>query len=214
MSIFHEVRKLVDGANWRYKVHDGFDVTPTDTYKQIVSKVFSPVENIWRTASSCTLKKMYQPDLGEYRRSKSFSSLAPSYGMPLEDRDVQRYFGSFQSYVPKQSEWKFALEKYSKPRISRKHSLKTNPNINKDAFDFKVTPYRKLNEFPTSTSRIDNYNLYCRMHGVYGTGALFYPSNFIGEEDRRYERMYWGQDWMDYITPTARHATSFLLSAY
>uniref|UniRef100_A0A0R3RG57 Uncharacterized protein n=1 Tax=Elaeophora elaphi TaxID=1147741 RepID=A0A0R3RG57_9BILA len=215
MSIFHEIRKLVDDATWRYKVHDGFDVTPTDTFKQIVSKVFFPVENVWRTASYCTLREMYQPNLGEYRRSKSFSSLAPSNGMPYEDRDAQRYFGPFRSYTPKQAEWKFALEKYSKSRIYKKRPLKTK--INQSSSELKLKPsYRKLNEFPTSTSRIDNYNLYWqgRLNGVFGTGALFYPSNFIGEEDRRYERIYWGQDWMDYITPSARHATSLLLSAY
>ncbi|EFO17317.1 hypothetical protein LOAG_11180 [Loa loa] len=84
MSIFQEVRKLVDDATWRYKVYDGFDVTPTDTFKQIISKVFLPVENVWRTASYCNLREMYQPNLGEYRQSKSFSSLAPSNGMPYE----------------------------------------------------------------------------------------------------------------------------------
>ncbi|MCP9259981.1 hypothetical protein DINM_003181 [Dirofilaria immitis] len=172
MSIFEEVRKLVDDANWRYRIHDGFDVRPIDTYKQIVSKA---------------------------------------------DRNVQRYFGPFRSYIPKRSEWKFALEKYSKPKISQKHLLNIKTDINKAESEFNLVPtYRKLNKFPTSTSRLDNYNLYCRgrLHGVFGIGALFYPSNFIGEEDRRYERIYWGQDWMDYITPTARHATSLILSAY
>ncbi|KAL3997124.1 hypothetical protein ACH3XW_9565 [Acanthocheilonema viteae] len=217
MSIFQEIRKLVDDATWRYKVHDGFDVTPTDTFKQIVSKVFFPVKNVWRRASYCTLREMYQPNLGEYRRSKSFSSLAPSCGMPYENRDAQRYFGSFRSYVPKQAEWKFALEKYSKPRIYRKRLLKSKKEMNEVPSELKLKLfYRKLSEFPTSTSRVDNYNLYWRgrLNGVFGTGALFYPSNFIGEEDRRYERIYWGQDLMDYITPSARHAASLLLSAY
>uniref|UniRef100_A0A915PGF9 Sulfatase-modifying factor enzyme domain-containing protein n=1 Tax=Setaria digitata TaxID=48799 RepID=A0A915PGF9_9BILA len=172
MSVYQEVRKLVDEATWRYRPHNGFDVTPTDTFKQIVSKVFIPVENVWRAASYCKLREMYHPNLGEYRRSKSFCTLAPSNGMPYEDRDAKRYFGPFRSYVPKQAEWKFALEKYSKPRT-----------------------YRRLN-------------------GVFGTGALFYPSNFIGEEDRRYERIYWGQGWMDYMAPTSRHAASLLLTAY
>ncbi|KAM3722326.1 5-methyltetrahydropteroyltriglutamate--homocysteine methyltransferase [Dirofilaria immitis] len=217
MSIFEEVRKLVDDANWRYRIHDGFDVRPIDTYKQIVSKAFFPVENIWKTASYCKLSEMYQPNLGEYRRSKSFSSLAPSNGMPYEDRNVQRYFGPFRSYIPKRSEWKFALEKYSKPKISQKHLLNIKTDINKAESEFNLVPtYRKLNKFPTSTSRLDNYNLYCRgrLHGVFGIGALFYPSNFIGEEDRRYERIYWGQDWMDYITPTARHATKLILISF
>ncbi|VDO23057.1 unnamed protein product [Brugia timori] len=217
MSIFQEIGKLVDDATWRYRVHDGFDVTPSDTFKQIVSKVFFPVENVWRTASYYSLREMYQPNLGEYRQSKSFSSLAPSNGIPYEDRDTQRYFGTFRSYVPKQAEWKLALEKYSKPRIYRKRLLKTKAEMNEAVSELKLKPsYQKLNEFPTSTSRIDNYNLYWRgrLNGVFGTGALFYPSNFIGEEDRRYERIYWGQNWMNYITPSARHATSLLLSAY
>lgn len=215
MSIFHEVRKQVDEASWRCKPHGGFNVAPTDTFKQIVSSAFFPVENMWRIASHCNLREIYEPSLGEYRRSKSFSTLAPSNGMPYEDRRIQRYFGPFRSYAPKQAEWRNALEKCSKPRKHQKRPL--NTKTNDDIFKVNLKPsYHKLNEFPTSTSRIDNYELYWRgrLNGVFRTGALFYPSNFIGEEDRRYERIYWGQEWMDYITPTARHATHFILSAY
>ncbi|VDN28373.1 unnamed protein product, partial [Gongylonema pulchrum] len=178
---------------------------------------FLPVESVWRTASHCSLREIYHPDLGEYRRSKSFSSLAPSHGMPFEDRHAARYFGPYRSYVPKRTEWKSTLDSYSRPRSYQKR-LPSRPTTEfSDAVKLNLKQtYRKVNEFPTSTSRIDNYDLYWRgrLDGVFGTGALFYPSNFEGEEDRRYERIYWGQNWMDYITPSARHATSFILTAY
>ncbi|VDM96534.1 unnamed protein product [Thelazia callipaeda] len=216
MNILQQVTEHVNDASWRFRQESGFDVTPMDTFKQIVNLAFSPVQNVWRTASYCTLREMYAPNLGEFRRSKSFSALAPSYAIPYEDRRVERYFGPYRSYTPKQSEWKFVLEKHSALKNYAKRSLKINANTNENMYKVEMKPWRKLNDFPTSTSRIDNYELYWRgrLKGIFGLGALFYPSNYIGEEDRRYERIYWGQSWLNKITPSARHATNFVLSAY
>ncbi|VDM72795.1 unnamed protein product [Strongylus vulgaris] len=68
---------------------------------------------------------------------------------------------------------------------------------------------------PTSTTRFENYFRYWKGRAC----GLDYISPFLESEDwrpaedRRYQRIYWGPEFLS-ITPSCRHAANFMLSAY
>uniref|UniRef100_A0A0N5AK23 Exostosin domain-containing protein n=1 Tax=Syphacia muris TaxID=451379 RepID=A0A0N5AK23_9BILA len=182
--VFLKVRDQVDAAEWRFRPHDSFFISPWSTYKDIVSSTFFPVQDAWLVARRCAFDEMYKPSLGEYRQRKTYSSLAPSYGI------------TYRSYQPKGNEWEMEKNKPQRP-LRRTKSL-----INDCSCNARILSIAEL------------VLVAGRLNGVTSCGALFYPSNFEGSEDRRYHRIFWGPNMIDYVTPTARHAASLLLSAY
>ncbi|VDD93308.1 unnamed protein product [Enterobius vermicularis] len=211
-----KVREQVDSAIWRCRPRDTFVVRPWSTFKDIVNSTFWPVQDAWRVAHRCRFDEMYHPPLGEFRRRKTYTSLAPSYAMPYRDRAILPLgLSSYQSYQPKRGEWETEMKK-SKKFLRRSRSLLSfEPLIELEEETSEKKP-RNVYTVPVTTSRAQNYFLYWtgRFNGVTSCGPLFYPTNFEGSEDRRYHRIFWGPNLVDYVTPTARHAASLLLSAY
>ena len=80
---------------------------PRDTFRDYVSEQFAPAQRLWRSASATSLSfdTNMRENFGSLRRSDSYTSLSPSYGMELSDRRPPRYVNQYRVYTTKSDNW-------------------------------------------------------------------------------------------------------------
>ncbi|GMT26473.1 hypothetical protein PFISCL1PPCAC_28394, partial [Pristionchus fissidentatus] len=185
------------------------------TYEDLVSMAYSDVRKTIDHAKHCSYQEMYHPNLGEFRNRKMYSSLAPSLCINRPNR-LQRTdaldFRGPKSYQPKQGEWLVLKSKngHSSPP-------KANYQMNRSSSVENLGPaaHSRCYSVPVSNTRFDNYFLYWkgRAGGAQMAGPFLEYEDIRPGQDRRYHRIFWSPEFIN-ITPSCRHSTHLMLSAY
>ncbi|CAI4230040.1 unnamed protein product [Auanema sp. JU1783] len=211
MSVFERVREKANESKWSSLPYKGYVAgSPTDTFNEIVSMSFQDVNSNYNHAKHSRYEEMYTPYLGAFRTRKMYTSLAPSLCINYNNRSCNYRETPHKSYLPKQGEWLVRKDKDYRIRLPR------NPVQSRAQSEPPAqASSRRCLTVPTSTTRVDNHFLYWqgRASGVkYISPFLQYPDHSI-HEDRRYQRIFWSPEFIN-ITPSCRHATHLMLSAY
>jgi len=215
-EIHKQIRDKVAQSSWRTVPYRNGG-TPTQTYDEIVNDSFDAVKISSRSASHCKLQDMYHPWLGNLRRAKSYSALAPTNGMHFRDR--YRYLAQdmrpFDAYKPKQGEWRSLKEKAQRPASCRWGA----PHQIPEPVDLPLAPtVRRQYAVPADPTRFENFYTYWngRAKGLDYCEPFLHQrerDSYDIEEDRRYQRLYWAPVFIP-SQPTARHARQIILTAY
>lgn len=211
MNVFDRVKEKATDSRWCVLPYKGFIcTTPTNTYDEIVTMAFDDVNNSYHQAKHSRYDEMYHPHLGTFRERKMFTTLAPSLCIPRRNRSCSYEFVPHKAYAPKQGEWLVERDRNQRVMLPR---TTMQP---RDHFQMPETPsVRRCYTLPTSTTRFDNYFRYWRGRacGLDYMAPFLQPADTRPAEDRRYHRIYWASQILP-ITPSCRHATNFMLSAY
>uniref|UniRef100_A0A915LUZ8 Uncharacterized protein n=2 Tax=Meloidogyne incognita group TaxID=654580 RepID=A0A915LUZ8_MELJA len=207
-NINKEIKQKVLESNWR----NGGD-SAGYTFTDIVLKSFEEVKKNGRHANACRFYEMYHPEIGNLRKSKSYSAFAPTNAMEYNDRKVDPDLRPFSSYKPKRGEWKSQLEK-----VNHTPHVKINKAPTLAALPPLPPTYR--HQYPTSAdlTRFENFAIYWngRARGLELSQPFLYEperDNYNIAEDRRYQRLYWAPKFIPH-QPSARHARQIMLTAY
>lgn len=207
MDINRQIKDKVYGSNWRTG-----GATANNTYGEIVLESFEEVKKLGRHASACRLYDMYHPEIGSLRKSKSYSTLAPTNAVEYNDRKVDPDLRPFYPYKPKQNEWKNHMEKV--------HHMAPAKGIKSSAAALPPLPptYRRQMPVSADLTRFENFAIYWngRAKGLdYSQPFLFEPQrdDYDIMEDRRYQRIYWAPKFIPHF-PTPRHSRQMMLTAY
>ncbi|KAF8366440.1 hypothetical protein PRIPAC_84269 [Pristionchus pacificus] len=206
MSVINRVR--TEAKSWQGR-------HAPSTYEDLVSMAFNDVTNTINHAKHCSYQEMYHPNLGEFRERKMYSSLAPSLCINSPNRlartdalDLRPH----RSYKPKQGEW--LVERSKHGHVS---PPKANYQLNRSASMDRLEPTgpSRYYNIPVSNTRFDNHFLYWkgRAHGSQLAGPFLEYEDIRPMQDRRYHRIFWSPDFIN-ITPSCRHSTHLMLSAY
>lgn len=203
-----QIKNKVCETSWR----TGGD-TANNTYGEIVTESFEEVKKTGRHAGACRLYDMYHPEIGALRKSKSYSSLAPTNGMEYKDRHVEPGLRPFCPYKTKQSEWRSKMEK-----VQHHAPAPKGKSASMSALPPLPPTYRRQLPVSADLTRFENFAIYwnSRVKGLdYSQPFLFEPhrDNYDIMEDRRYHRTYWAKKFIPH-KPTARHARQIMLTAY
>uniref|UniRef100_A0A0N4ZB60 Hemoglobin and hemoglobin-haptoglobin-binding protein 2 n=1 Tax=Parastrongyloides trichosuri TaxID=131310 RepID=A0A0N4ZB60_PARTI len=215
MNIFDQVKRHAIDSKWTSTY------LPHDTYAEIVTDSFGAVKQNGRNAHHCNYDDLYTPFLGELRKSKSYSSLAPVNGMEhnLRYTALDPDMRSYRAYKPKQLDWTIEMDRnnLAKYRVNRHLYAKDTNTADKISLLMLPIKYRsRLTSVPADNTRFDNFALYWQGR----TGGIQYYKPFLPEkpysitEDRRYQRLYWAPSLLDRQHPTCRHGRQRLLTAY
>uniref|UniRef100_A0A0K0FH02 Uncharacterized protein n=1 Tax=Strongyloides venezuelensis TaxID=75913 RepID=A0A0K0FH02_STRVS len=215
MNIFDQVKRHADNSKWTSTY------LPHDTFSEIVCNSFTAVKQNGRNAHSCTYDDIYTPFLGELRRAKSYSSLAPVNGMKqnLRYTALDSDMRNFESYKPKQMDWFVKMDKpnsgmYRVTRHMYPMQNETNDKISQLLLPIK---YRsRLTSVPADNTRFDNFALYWngRANGIQYYKPFLPEKPYSITEDLRYERLYWAPSLLKRTHPTCRHGRQMLLTAH
>lgn len=205
-----QIKSKVENSVWRAPPYGS---SPHNTLREIICDSFEGVKKLSRSATRCRLEEMYNPEIGELRKSKSYSALAPGNGMKYQDRRVlPGDLRPFKAYKTKQSEWMLAKEKPNS--LNRTHG--------RPIPDHTLPPLpptsRRQYAVPANATRFENFAVYwgSRAKGLDYSGPFVHEPHrdtYDIHEDRRYHRLYWSQFFIP-NQPTARHGRQILLTAY
>uniref|UniRef100_A0A7E4VJL7 Uncharacterized protein n=1 Tax=Panagrellus redivivus TaxID=6233 RepID=A0A7E4VJL7_PANRE len=208
----NEIKARVADSNWRY---GHYGLKPSTTFADIVTDSFDNVKRLGNSASHCNLDDMYTPFLGEYRKSPSYSALAPANGMSWIDRhSVGPDLRPYKAYNPKQAEWReLKAKSYRTPadRVGNNLFVADSPTI-------PLPPtYRRCYQVPVDPTRFENFARYWggRAHGLeYSQPFLYdYSDNYGIAEDRRYHRLPHAPGMVP-SQPSCRHGRQLMLTPY
>ncbi|KAK6729837.1 hypothetical protein RB195_006722 [Necator americanus] len=211
MSVFDKVKEKAIESRWSVAPYKGFiGGTPTNTYDEIVSLAFDGVNNLYHHAKHSRYDEMYYPYLGSFRERKMFTTLAPSLCMPRRNRTCSYELAPHKAYSPKQGEWLVERDRNYRVMLPR-----TGPHLSPDITIPEMPLLRRSYTLPTSTTRFENYFRYWRGRacGLDYIAPFLQSADWRPAEDRRYHRIYWAPEFLS-ITPSCRHAASFMLTAY
>uniref|UniRef100_A0A914CAI1 Uncharacterized protein n=1 Tax=Acrobeloides nanus TaxID=290746 RepID=A0A914CAI1_9BILA len=216
VEVLKDIREKVEDSNWRITPYRN-GIKPSETLNEIITDSFDDVKRRGRYASHCNYYEMYNPytTLGGLRTSPTYSQLAPTNGMRYRDRysSILSDLRPYNSYKPKQGEWKSSLEKFQHPT---KHS--TNAVCISEPPHVPYPPVlRRTFSVPVDPPRHRNFASYWegRTKGLdYSEPFLYeHASNYDLEENRRYQRLYAAARLVPY-QPSARHGRQILLTPY
>uniref|UniRef100_A0A0K0DSW6 Conserved domain protein n=1 Tax=Strongyloides stercoralis TaxID=6248 RepID=A0A0K0DSW6_STRER len=215
MNIFDQVKRYADNSKWTPTY------APHDTFTEIVSNSFNIVKQNGRNAQNCTFDDIYTPFLGDLRKSKSYSSLAPINGMKYNLRytSLDSDMRNFHSYKPKQMDWLVKMDKvngkkYNVTRHIYPQNTETNDKISNLLLPIKYRP--RITSVPADNTRFDNFALYVngRANGIQYYKPFLPEKPYTITEDLRYERLYWAPSLLERQHPTCRHGRQMLLTAH
>jgi len=207
-----EIRRRVDASEWRIVPYRNAQ-RPLSTYDEIVSDSFENLKKIGRDATHYRYDLMYSPSLGDLRRSRTYTSLAPTYGMKYGEWQAPPDMRPYKPYKPKQSEFKLEMQK------SSGNSRQLPANITTSSALPPIGPtHRRQYPVPASNTRFENFAIYWggRARGLdYSQPFLHEPQRDVYEimENRRYQRLYWSPKFIP-SQPSPRHARQIMLTAY
>lgn len=212
-NLFKTVKETVDEQTriWPSSPYVGYQSAhPLSTLRDAVSTAFDPVQRLMRSASSSTAasRGAYEASLGSLRRSRSYTSLAPSLGMAERDRSAERFVSTIRAYEPKRDVWRHEVNEtirrrsFSKETRALKPPLSLNERLryepSKPSFEYRhaiestryLTDCRRHFYTPVTPPRHDNFASYWqgRARGI-DYGAPFLEKNYLCE-DKRYNRYY------------------------
>ncbi|KAI6178846.1 hypothetical protein M3Y98_00545900 [Aphelenchoides besseyi] len=206
------IRQRVEDSDWRITPYRNGN-SPSFTFKDIVSDCFDNVKRIGRGAVHYNLKDMYTPELGDLRRSKSYSILSPTHGMKKSLRHVSGDLREFKAYNPHQSEYRLVAAKSTGQRRP------VPSNLTADRSQLPLAPTcRRQYPVPADNTRYENFAIYWggRARGLDYSDPFLHDKHYdVYEitEDRRYNRLYWSPQFLPFF-PSARHGRQIMLATY